>query len=181
MKAAVRFASLFAMVLFASVSEGRAQKEKKAQDSWKPSVELTDKAPKWLLKEAKTGTKMLSDRDYLLTDLPKEIVGGTYIMRDSGEYGTWLPDAALTAKKDSTVYAIVRVKYLGKDTFDELAQKRLEKEGWKAVAGKVATTYPAGENWVWKAYKKSIKEGTVILQLENLAWERKAAVLFVVK
>jgi len=181
MKAIVRFAGLLVMVLIASANQGWSQGDKKATDSWKPSVEFTDKAPNWLLKEAKAGIKMLSDRDYLVTELPKEIVGGTYVMRDSGEYGTWLPDATLTAKKKSTVYALVRVKYLGKDTFDELAQKRFEKEGWKAVEGKVATTYPAGENWVWKAYKKGINEGPVILQLQNLVWERKTAVLFVVK
>jgi hypothetical protein len=169
MKRASRFAILLtAMVIFTPHNKAWTQEDKTPPEKWVPSVELTDKAGKWLLKEAKTGTKMLADRDYLLTDLPKEIAGGTYVMRTSGEYGTWLPDASLKAKKDATVYAIIRLKYLGKETFDELAQEQLKKDGWEAVEGKVATTFPAGEKWEWKAYKKGIKEGTVILQLENL-------------
>jgi hypothetical protein len=182
MKPAFRFASLFTvMALFASANEGWTQDAKKPPEKWMPSVELTDKAGKWLLEEAKTGTKMISDRDYLLSDMPKEMVGGTYVMRTSGEYATWLPDAALKAKKEGTVYAIIRVKYLGKETFGEPAQQQLEKDGWTAVEGKVATNFPSGEKWEWKAYKKDIKEGTVILQLENLSWDKKSGVLFVVK
>jgi hypothetical protein len=181
MKPAFRLASVFTvMALFASTNDGWTQGAKKPQ-KWMPSVELTDKAGKWLLKEAKTGMKMVSDRDYLLSDLPKAMVGGTYVMRTSGEYGAWLPDAALKAKKEGTVYAIIRVKYLGKETFDELAQELLKKDGWTAVEGKVATTFPSGEKWEWKAYKKGIKEGDVILQLENLSWDKKTGVLFVVK
>jgi hypothetical protein len=182
MKRASRFPILLAvMVLFSSHNEGRTQEDKKPPEKWVPALELTDKAGKWLLREAKTGTKMLSDRDYLLSDLPKEMVGGTYVMRTSGEYGTWLPDAALKAKKEGTVYAIIRVKYLGKETFDELAQEQLKKDGWTAVEGKVATTFPSGEKWEWKAYKKGIKGGDVILQLETLSWDKKTGVLFVVK
>jgi hypothetical protein len=182
MKPASRFASLFTvMALFAYDNKAWAQEDKKPPDKWVPSVELTDKAGKWLLKEAKIGTKMLSDRDYLLSGLPKEIAGGTYVMRTSGEYGTWLPDGSLKAKKDGTVYAIIRLKYLGKETFDELAQEQLKKDGWTAVEGKVATTFPAGEKWEWKAYKKGIKAGAVILQLDNLSWDTKTGVLFVVK
>ena len=177
-----RLASLFTlMACFASANEGSPQEATKPSEKWMPSVELTDKAGNWLLKEAKTGTKMISDRDYLLSELPKEMVGGTYVMRNSSEYGTWLPDAALKAKKEGTVYAIIRLKYLGKETFDELAQQQLKKDGWTAVEGKVATTFPSGEKWEWKAYKKGIKEGIVILQLDNLSWDKKTGVLFVVK
>jgi hypothetical protein len=175
------FATLFSVIAFFASSEGRTQEAKKPSEKWMPSVELTDKAGNWLLKEAKTGTKMLSDRDYLLSEMPKEMVGGTYVMRTSGEYGMWLPDATLKANKEATVYAIIRLNYLGKETFGELAQQQLKKDGWSAVEGKMATTFPAGEKWEWKAFKKDIKAGIVILQLENLSWDKATGVLFVVK
>ena len=38
-----------------------------------------------------------------------------------------------------------------------------------------------GEKWERKAFKKSIKEGDVILQLESLSWDKKTGILFVVK
>lgn len=91
------------------------------------------------------GAKMITDRDYTLSALPKEVAGGTFLVRSSGEYGSWLPDASLKAKKDATVCAILRVKYLGKEAFGELAQADLKKDCWKEVEGKVATTFPPGE------------------------------------
>jgi hypothetical protein len=93
----------------------------------------------------------------------------------------WLPDASLKARKEGTVYAIIRLKYLGKETFDELAQEQLKRDGWTAVEGKVATSFPAGEKWEWKAYKKGIRAGDVMRQLEHLSWDTKTGVLFLVK
>jgi hypothetical protein len=171
------------MALLASAKEGTAKQDKKPAE-WKPSVELTDKAGKWLLKEAKTGTKMVSDRDYVLSELPEEIAGGTYVMRTIDEHKAWLPVSALTAKTDATVYAIIRVEYLGKETLGEVALADLVKDGWKEVDGKVATTFNSGEKWKWSAYKKAIKKGDVILQLDNLNWDKNKpgiGVLYVIK
>lgn len=71
-------------------------------------VELTDKAnTNWILKEAKSGTLIESDKTYVLSKLPKEITGGTLVLRDSGT-GGWLPDGAVTALKDCKVYAVMR-------------------------------------------------------------------------
>ena len=147
------------------------------------AVEMTDKAGKWLLKEAKVGTRMFTDRtEYLLSVVPKEMVGGTLIVRGSGEQEGWLPSLAIEAKKKGTVYAIIRVKYAGQEKFGELAEALLKKDGWKEVEGKVATTEPVGEKWEWKAFETSVKEGAIILRLANLEWSNNATgVLFVVK
>jgi hypothetical protein len=167
--------------------EPKDKKDEKTADKetseWVPSVEFTAKAGKWLLKEAKAGTRMLTDRDeYALSVVPKEMAGATLVVRGSGEYGTWLPDLALKAKQDATVYAIIRVKLAGKETFGELAQALLMKDGWKEVEGEVATTEPKGEKWEWKAFKTSVKKGEIVLKLDNLNWGNNATgVLFVIK
>ena len=133
------------------------------------SVELTDKAGKgWLAKEAKIGAKISSDRDYLLTELPKEILGGTHVLRTQGELKGWLLAGAVKAKKDGTAYVMIMNKYQGNDQFGEGAQRQLERDGWKEVEGKVGTTSPGNEGWGWKAFKKDVKEGEVTLQLDNL-------------
>ncbi len=150
---------------------------------WTASVEMTDKAGKWLTKEAKVGTRMFTDRtEYVLSIVPKEMVGGTLVVRGSGEQARWLPDLALEAKKKGTVYAILRVKYAGQEKFGELAEAQLKKDGWKEVEGKVATTQPEGEKWEWKAFETSIEKGVILLRLDHLEWSKNATgVLFVVK
>ncbi len=169
--------------LAGGLSRGADKKDQESQTKPALPVELTDKAQDgWLLKTAKVGAKLATDRDYLFRNLPEEIVGGTYLMRSWDECKSWLPDVAVNAKKDVKVYALIQTKYLGKVQFDEVAESLLEKDGWKEVAGKVATTFPAGEKWVWKAYKKEIDAGEVILQLEHLKWDNnKPLVLFVFK
>jgi hypothetical protein len=86
----------------------------------------------------------------------------------------------VVALKDATVYAIIRWKYLNKTVIAEDEFKKLEDEGWKPVEGKVGTTFPQGEDWRWKAYKKSIEKGDVDLDLKTLKWD-KQAVIFIFK
>ena len=177
--------SLIVAGLLVLAAGGAVRAEDRKADSkdgkWAASVELTDRAGKWGLEEAKVGTKMISDRDYALTDLPEEVAGGTFVSRNSAEYGSWLPPLALKAKRDATVYALVRVKYLGKETFDKQTRAAFEKEGWKPLDGEVATTFPDGEGWQWVAFKKDVKAGAINLPLNNFRWPRRTGVLFVVK
>lgn len=145
-------------------------------------VELTDKAPAhWLLKEAKVGAPMVSDRDYTISELPDEVKGGTLLVRDSGDdHHTWLRASNIRALKDTTVYAIVRWKYLRKEVMNEVALTQFERDGWKEISGEAATTFPDGEDWQWKVFEKEIKKGDVILQLKTLKWGH-WAVLYVFK
>jgi hypothetical protein len=96
------------LILMAAGAPIRAQAKKKGPAG--PAIELTDKAGKWGVWLLRPGTKILADRDYVLTTAPKEMAGGTFLTRTSGEHGQWLPDGALKAKKPVTAYAIVRVK-----------------------------------------------------------------------
>ncbi len=110
------------------------------------------------------------------------MVGGAYLLRPSGDLKGWLPGAAVKSKDDGTVYAMIQTKYLGKDLFGEEKQALLtQKEGWQEVDGKASTTFPSGEGWEWKVYKKDIKAGDVILQLDKLKWDDMTPVLFVFK
>jgi hypothetical protein len=175
----VALASGLGLLLAASGSPTRAQ-AKKAKKG--PAVELTDKAGKWGLWLVGPRTKILEDRDYTMTTVPKEMGGATFVARTSGEYGRWLPDGALKAKGPVTAYAMVRTKYIGKDTFDEDKQQKLVKDGWAEVEGKVGTTSPGKEGWEWKAFKKDLDAGEISLPLKNLSWEKHGtAVLFLFK
>jgi hypothetical protein len=48
---------LAVIVIFVPDTSAWTQEAKKPKEKWVPSVEVTDKARKWLLKEAKTGTR----------------------------------------------------------------------------------------------------------------------------
>ncbi|VTS02508.1 unnamed protein product [Gemmata massiliana] len=164
---------------------GPAQEKKDAKRFRSSIIDLTDKAPSdWLLKEAKIGEQILSGRDYEFAELPDEIKGGTLLQRPAGaggdDYHQWLPNKSLTALKDGTVYAIILWKCMDKEMVDEVAFTKLEREDWKEVKGATETTFPNGEDWRWKAYKKNIKKGDIILQLKALKWG-KWGVLFVFK
>ncbi len=131
-------------------------------------IELTDEAPSaWILKEARVGLKLSPDRDYVWSALPKEIIGGSAIWRDTG-YRGWLNPGVVTALKDCNAYALVRWKSLGKIEIDEIAFNQFAKDGWEEVDGDVKCTFPSGEDWRWKALRKEVKEGDVILQLDHV-------------
>jgi len=65
---------------------GAAAGQKGQGEEKKPAVELTDKASlNWLLKKAAVEAKVISDRDYIFSRLPEEMVGAAYLLRDSGD------------------------------------------------------------------------------------------------
>ncbi len=176
--------ALFAMASFAgSEEDGKSKtkvKKKLPKGAFESKViDLTDKAnANWILKEARTGAPIESDKDYVVSKLPREMAGGTLLLRDSGT-GGWLPDGAVTALKDCKVYAVIRWKYLGKEDIDEVTFHKLAREGWEEVDGDVKTTFPPGEDWQWKALAKDVTAGDVFLQLETVNWTKKRAVFFV--
>jgi hypothetical protein len=144
-------------------------------------LKLSDKAnPNWLLKDAKKGAKIFSDRDYKFMALPKETTGAKYLLRDSEQSKSWLPNEGLTTTNKGAVYALIRWKYLGKEVVTEVDFAKLERGGWTEVKGDVETTFPGGEDWRWKALKKDLEEGDVILQLDTLDWGQRV-VLFLFK
>jgi hypothetical protein len=150
-----------------------------------PIVETTDKAGKWSLSSANVGTKILSDKTYTISDLPKEMEGGTLVCRSSGEFNKWLPASSLKSKVDVTAYAMIRVKILGKGTkrvFSDMSMKNLAEDGWMEIDGKVGTTFPSAEGWEWKAFKKDVDAGDIVLKLNKLGWEKNGTtVVFIFK
>lgn len=186
MKRSVRAASLFVgfafLVALAAPQSmwGQEKKDKDKKAKAGPAIEATERTAKeWVIRPAALGLPMLTDKkDYVLTALPKELAGTTYLIRTAGDHGQWLPTAAVKAKQDGTVFAMIRVKYNNKDAFDAAAQAALEKNGWKPVDGKAATTSPGKENWEWKVWKTDVKEGDVSLILENFKWPGTAVLFF---
>ena len=144
-------------------------------------VELTQKAsPNWIFKEAKVGTNVWSDIPYFLTALPAEMIGGSYLLRDSGQQFQWLPADAITALDDCTVYAMIRWKYLGKEEVSDSTFAQLDKEGWAKVEGNANVNFPSGEDWQWTVVKKKVSKGPVVIPLQSVKWGRHS-VLFALK
>ncbi len=175
------FALFFGFAALVAVSatrtEGQDKKDKKGPTAVVESTEKSGK--KWSVWQAKTGLKIVVDKDYVLSAVPKEMVGSTFLTRESPELGKWLLDGSLKAKGDLTAYAMIMTKARGKEQFGEDRQKALIKEGWSEVDGKVGTTFPSGEAWEWKAFKKSVDDGEIYLQLKDLSWDKHGApVLF---
>ena len=69
---------------------------------------------------------------------------------------------------------LVKVKAAGINPGEASIRKGLLNTRWPA-------TFPSGEGWRWKAFKKDFKEGEVILQLDSLKWNNQIPVLFVFK
>ncbi len=147
-------------------SKQKEEDKDKDKDKDKEIVALTPKAPNtWLLKEAKTGGKFLVDRDFTFTELPKAMEGGTVVVRDPESHQTWLTPGTLTAAREGTVYVTFLWKWKGKEKVNEVTLNLLSKEGWSEVKEEVETTFPEGEDWRLKTFKKSLKKGDVNLQL----------------
>jgi hypothetical protein len=144
-------------------------------------VEFTDKAsPNWIFKEAKVGTDVWSDKGYFFSIVPKEMEGGSLVVRGSGQQQQWLPPATITAIQDCSAYVMLRTKYLGKEELGESTFVKLANEGWKEVDEKASVTFPNGENWQWKVFKKAVSKGPIDLSLQTVSWGRHHA-LFIFK
>jgi TolB-like protein len=145
------------------------------------AIELTEKTPAtWILKEAKRGLQVWSDKAYVWTALPKEIVGGTVLWRPTGQAG-WVQPGAVTALKDCKCYALVQWKYMDRIEIDEITFAQFAKDGWEEVDGDLKMNFPGGEDWRWKALRKEVPEGDVILQLDHVNFGDRRTVIFVFK
>lgn len=190
---AVLFAG-FALLVASAGSDLQGQ-DKKDPDKKEPDKKVTDKKdkkkksklvleeadktdPGWSIHLAKLGLPLVADRNYAITALPKELVGSTYLIRLSTDYGKWLGPKSVKMTQDGTVYAMVRTQYNGTDSFNDTSQEQFEKDGWTPVKGLAATTFPGTENWRWKIWKKDIKAGDVDMPLEKLKWPGTAVLYF---
>jgi hypothetical protein len=170
------------LALLAIVAPGVAQEKKDSKRFKSTVVELTDDAPsRWILKEAKAGTPILSDRDYKIVELPDELDGGTLLFRSTGDLGSWLDTGQMRALKDATAYIVIRWKVRGEEKIDEVTRTKIERDGWNEVEGKTSTTCPDDADWRWKTYSKKIKKGDVVLLLKSTSWQKQWSVLFIFK
>jgi mono/diheme cytochrome c family protein len=143
-------------------------------------VELTDKAHHhWGLPEVKVGIRVWSDKEYVITKLPAEMAGATFLSRDTGFIKDWLAIGTVKALRDCTVYAIVRAEALNKVDVGDAVFAAFDRDGWTEVVEPFETTFNAGENWVWRTVKRNIKPGDVVLPLRNINF--RSPVLFAFK
>jgi len=145
-------------------------------------IDLTlESSPEWFIKPAIVGQSIQTDRPYALMQIPREVAGGTLIVRPVDDCKDWLDYRSVFMRKRGSVFTCVRWSYLGRVQFDEVAVAKLLQEGWAEVDGELRTTFPSGEDWKWKVFRKEVDEGIVTLQLNTLKWPKDNPVLFVFK
>lgn len=132
--------------------------------------------PNWLLNDIQKDARIFSDRDYKFILLPKELNGAKYLARDSRTANFWLPDESVKVTTGGTVYALVQWKQRGKVVVDEGAFAQLERDGWKVMKDEITTTFPNAEDWQWKALKRDLPEGNVVLRLTTLNWGQRLVI-----
>jgi hypothetical protein len=73
------------MLLLVDPTTGLSQQKKKAPARGTSKIiSLTDDASsEWLLREARVGILMQSDKKYTISDLPKEMQGGAILIRSN--------------------------------------------------------------------------------------------------
>jgi hypothetical protein len=139
----------------------------------KSNITLTARAPKtWNLVEAKPGAPFLERGDLTITKLPKEMEGGTLLVRDHGSQPSWLVPGTLAASKDVTVYVTLLASWQGKPTVNESTLTAFAKDGWTELKPPVGTTSPEGETWQLRTFKKNLNKGPVSLELRGVTWPR---------
>ena len=115
----------------------------------------------WSLKEIHTGIYVFPDRGYKITDVPKELAGGTMLVRNSTESKHWLRPGAVSAGADGDVFLLVRYRWLGNEEIDSETFAKFIAEGWDEVKCTFGTTFPAGEDWQWRVIRKGVKKGEI--------------------
>jgi hypothetical protein len=121
----------------------------------------------WSLKEIRTGNYVFPDRGYKIADVPKELAGGTMLIRNSTESKHWLRPGAVAAGADGDVFVLVRYRWLGNEEIDSESFAKFVAEGWDEVKCTFGTTFPTGEDWQWRVFRKSVKKGDIDLPLET--------------
>lgn len=165
------------LLAFGVVTAGAYAQDDQPKAHRSAVVALGEKAGNdWNLVEAKKGTKILNDRDYKWTELPRPLVGGTLVQRNSEDVKGWLPADGVTATANGTVYAVVRWKYLGKVVLDAPMLGKLADDGWMEVKGTVGTTFPEGEDWRWMVLSRKVTKGDFAFPLTTVPWNRQAVV-----
>jgi hypothetical protein len=170
-------AASISVVLFGVTTSTFSQEAKKGKRFKSTIVELAEQAPaNWLLKEAKAGVTLWPGKDYSISDLPKEMEGSTMLVREAGS--GWVAPNKVKGLKDGTVYFMILAKRLGTTHIGEVEINKLEKEGWKEVEGDIGSTFPSGEDWQWKAFKKEIKKGPLTFQLKTINMNGRTIIFF---
>ena len=127
---------------------------------------------------AKLNVPFLSDRDYAIKEMPKEMIGGTLVMRDSGLTAV-LPEGKVTVEKDGVLYMGIMVKYNQQTMMPSEHLKWLAQNGWTKVEEPFSTTAPGSEVWEWVLYQRPVKKGPILAPLPDKT--PRASLIFVIK
>jgi hypothetical protein len=118
------------------------------------SGEVSSANKKHVVARVAPGTKILQNRDYVITLLPLEFEGGYLIQRNAREDDSaWLDFSELTATADSTVYMVVR--------------GTVQAQGWEKAAIVFETSCPKGEEWKWSVYSRAFSQSIKSPQIQS--------------
>ena len=121
----------------------------------------------------------LSDRDYLMSKLPKEMLNGHLLVRDSGQVNDWLPAAAISVEKPCKAYVAIMVKYLDEQRISANQLDAFVADGWTLVKEPFAVA--TGERWEWRVLSIPIEKGPVALKLPPAIRRFRTQAVFVFK
>lgn len=150
--------------------------------SSKADVKLIDDAPaNWMLSRMRRGLKIWRDKPYVIVSFPKEMSGGTILVRGIAHGQEWLPEHAVSVSQPVVVYAVMRWKRLGMTDLPEIVFTQFERDGWERLESSFKSTYPPGGDWQWAAFKMKLSAGEVLMPLKTVKWGNEVPVFFVFK
>jgi hypothetical protein len=121
-------------------------------------VKLGDGLSQYRPVELGVGLAYLTDRDYKIAKLPKEMVGAHVLVHDTG-HGGWLPAGQAKMAKDAHLYVAVWTKAYGETRVSDNQLRAFEEDGWTLLKEPFVTTFPPGEGWEWKVLRKPVAAG----------------------
>ncbi|MAG92679.1 MAG: hypothetical protein CMJ48_02860 [Planctomycetaceae bacterium] len=132
-----------------------------------PLVALVN-APNWRLAQAGAGIPYLIDRTHVLARVPKDIAGGSLLVRPARDARAWLAPDRLKALRDGKVFVALLVRFNGQIAVPRQTLRKLKSAGWKAEAKgfQAQKRLLDAEVWEWQLFSHKVSKGPLDLSME---------------
>lgn len=132
-----------------------------AVPNYKPAKGLIEIAPSktsWKAVELAANLEYLTNRGYTILKMPKEMAGAHVLVHSNTE-GGWLKPGHFTMVKDGYLYVAIWTKAYGETRVRAEQLSAFEEDGWTLLKEPFETSFPPGEDWQWRALRKSVSKG----------------------
>jgi hypothetical protein len=111
--------------------------------------------------------------------VPKELVGGHLVVRNSGTVNDWLPADVITAEKSCTAYVALMVRFNNEQRLSPKDIQAFVADGWKLVNEPFSIATP--ERWEWQVLSKTFEKGTIAMKWPKDVRPVRTQMIFVFK